>query len=150
MIRTVTLVLALALAACTEVQHQSENRALDLTLNAYANAIRWGDIQQMLPFVEPDTPTVKLSMFPAKVPPVPRLGPRPKTTLAAGYEAVTCAHDALHANGAQLKTPLPTFCDEYQTPSDGFIVSHVCQVEFTTEPLFGTNANVVYPLTPVT
>lgn len=55
MIRTVTLVLALALAACTEVQHQSENRALDLTLNAYANAIRWGDIQQMLPFVEPDT-----------------------------------------------------------------------------------------------
>ena len=55
MIRIVALLLALTLTACTEVQHQSENRALDLTLNAYANAIRWGDIQQALPFIEPDT-----------------------------------------------------------------------------------------------
>ena len=55
MMRTVTLVLALALTACTEVQHQSESRALELTLNAYANAIRWGDIQQVLPFVDPET-----------------------------------------------------------------------------------------------
>jgi len=54
MIRSVLIFLALALAGCTEMQHQSESRALELTLNAYANAVRWGDTQQMLAFVDPE------------------------------------------------------------------------------------------------
>jgi len=55
MIRSVLIFLALSLAGCTEMHHQTESRALELTLNAYANAIRWGDTQQMLAFVDPET-----------------------------------------------------------------------------------------------
>src|SRR2546423_15300509 len=54
MIRSVLIFLALSLAGCTEMQHQTESRALELTLNAYANAVRWGDTQQMLAFVDPE------------------------------------------------------------------------------------------------
>jgi hypothetical protein len=43
------------LAGCTAMTSQSESRALELTLNAYANAIRWGDINQAVPFVDPET-----------------------------------------------------------------------------------------------
>ncbi|MHB8447402.1 MAG: hypothetical protein ACYC7G_09870 [Rudaea sp.] len=43
------------LAGCASMTAQSESRALDLTLNAYANAIRWGDISQAIPFVDPKT-----------------------------------------------------------------------------------------------
>lgn len=43
------------LAGCTAMTSQSESRALELTLNAYANAIRWGDINQAIPFVDPQT-----------------------------------------------------------------------------------------------
>ena len=55
MTRLVLVLFSLALVACTGMTHQSESRALDLTLNAYANAIRWGDIQQALPFIDPET-----------------------------------------------------------------------------------------------
>jgi hypothetical protein len=54
--RTIVLSCSLALlAACTAITSQSESRALQLTLNAYANAIRWGDINQAIPFVDPET-----------------------------------------------------------------------------------------------
>jgi len=43
------------LAGCATMGSQSESRALELTLNAYANAIRWGDISQAIPFVDPET-----------------------------------------------------------------------------------------------
>lgn len=43
------------LAGCASMTAQSEGRALDLTLSAYANAIRWGDISQAIPFVDPET-----------------------------------------------------------------------------------------------
>lgn len=43
-----------ALTACASV-HESESRALETTLFAYGNALRWGDIQQALPFVDPET-----------------------------------------------------------------------------------------------
>ena len=55
MSRTILLGCLLALAGCTSMNHQTESRALELTLVAYANAIRWGDIQQALPFVDPET-----------------------------------------------------------------------------------------------
>ena len=43
------------ITGCTAVTHQSESRALDITLVAYGNAIRWGDLQQALPFIHPET-----------------------------------------------------------------------------------------------
>ena len=43
------------LCGCASMSTQSESRALELTLNAYANAIRWGDINQAIPFVDPET-----------------------------------------------------------------------------------------------
>jgi len=53
--RLIALLFAVALAGCGAVTHQSENRALETTLVAYGNAIRWGDIQQALPFVDAQT-----------------------------------------------------------------------------------------------
>ena len=54
--RTILLACGFALlAGCTSMTAQSESRALELTLNAYANAIRWGDINQAIPFVDPET-----------------------------------------------------------------------------------------------
>lgn len=43
------------LAGCAAMTSQSESRSLDLTLNAYANVIRWGDISQAIPFIDPET-----------------------------------------------------------------------------------------------
>ncbi|HSN01713.1 MAG TPA: hypothetical protein VLS52_11950 [Rudaea sp.] len=54
--RTILLVCGFVLlAGCAAMTAQSESRALELTLNAYANAIRWGDISQAIPFVDPET-----------------------------------------------------------------------------------------------
>ncbi|HEY7871174.1 MAG TPA: hypothetical protein VIC31_00460 [Rudaea sp.] len=54
--RTILLACGFALlAGCTAMTSQSESRALELTLNAYANAIRWGDINQAIPFIDPET-----------------------------------------------------------------------------------------------
>jgi hypothetical protein len=53
--RLIPSICVFVLAGCTSMNHQTENRALELTLNAYANAIRWGDTPQMLAFVDPDT-----------------------------------------------------------------------------------------------
>jgi hypothetical protein len=53
--RAIVLSCIVAIAGCTGMSHQSESRSLELTLNAYANAIRWGDIQQALPFVDAET-----------------------------------------------------------------------------------------------
>jgi hypothetical protein len=47
--------IAITLAGCASMTHQTEGRELDLTLMAYGNAIRWGDIQQALPFIDPET-----------------------------------------------------------------------------------------------
>jgi hypothetical protein len=53
--RSILLLGLVLLAGCSSMTHQSEGRALEVTLYAYANAIRWGDIQQALPFVDPET-----------------------------------------------------------------------------------------------
>ena len=54
--RTLAVFCGIALlSGCAAMNAQSESRALDLTLNAYANAIRWGDISQAIPFVDPET-----------------------------------------------------------------------------------------------
>jgi hypothetical protein len=45
----------LLLSGCAAMNSQSENRALQTTLAAYANAIRWGDISQAIPFIDPQT-----------------------------------------------------------------------------------------------
>jgi hypothetical protein len=56
MTRSIPLILALALCAgCGTMAAQSESRALETTLVAYANAIRWGDFSQALPFLDPET-----------------------------------------------------------------------------------------------
>ncbi len=54
--RPIGLICALSLlAGCASMSTQSESRSLELTLTAYANAIRWGDINQAVPFVDPQT-----------------------------------------------------------------------------------------------
>ena len=56
MLRTFPLCCVLALiTGCASVMQQSESRALETTLVAYGNAIRWGDLQQALPFIDPET-----------------------------------------------------------------------------------------------
>jgi hypothetical protein len=55
MSRLIPLFGLLALLGCTSMVHESEGRALEKTLFAYGNAIRWGDIQQALPFIDPET-----------------------------------------------------------------------------------------------
>jgi hypothetical protein len=56
MLRSIFLLLILALCAgCAAMSTQSEGRALETTLAAYANAIRWGDFEQALAFVDPET-----------------------------------------------------------------------------------------------
>jgi hypothetical protein len=49
-----TMFLALC-AGCSAMSTQSESRDLELTLAAYANAVRWGDFEQALAFVDKDT-----------------------------------------------------------------------------------------------
>ena len=56
MLRILPLCCALVLiAGCASMTHQSESRALETTLVAYGNAIRWGDLQQAIPFIDPET-----------------------------------------------------------------------------------------------
>ncbi len=56
MIRSLLLALVLvACAGCASMQAQSENNALQTTLIAYANAVRWGGWNQALAFVDPKT-----------------------------------------------------------------------------------------------
>lgn len=56
MLRIFPLCCVLALfAGCASVMHESESRALETTLVAYGNAIRWGDLQQAIPFIAPET-----------------------------------------------------------------------------------------------
>jgi hypothetical protein len=42
-------------AGCSTMTTQSESRALGTTLVAYANAVRWGDFEQALAFVDKET-----------------------------------------------------------------------------------------------
>jgi hypothetical protein len=42
-------------AGCSAMTTQSESRDLELTLVAYANAVRWGDFEQALAFVDKQT-----------------------------------------------------------------------------------------------
>ena len=54
--RTILLACGFALlAGGTAMTAQSEDRALELTRNAEANASRGGDISQAIPFVDPET-----------------------------------------------------------------------------------------------
>lgn len=53
-LRSCAIAALVLLSACTGITSQSESRALQLTLNAYANAIRWGDIDQAIPFLDPE------------------------------------------------------------------------------------------------
>ena len=56
MMRSIFLLPIFALGAgCAAMTTQSESRALETTLVAYANAIRWGDVEQALAFVDPET-----------------------------------------------------------------------------------------------
>lgn len=56
MMRSIFLLLILVLTAgCAAMSTQSESRALETTLVAYANAVRWGDFEQALAFVDPET-----------------------------------------------------------------------------------------------
>ena len=55
MSRLIPLFILCALTGCdSSMVHESEGRALEKTLFAYGNALRWGDIQQALPFVDPE------------------------------------------------------------------------------------------------
>jgi len=47
--------IAVAVSGCAAVNQQSKNNALETTLVAYANALRWGDIEQALPFIDAET-----------------------------------------------------------------------------------------------
>lgn len=56
MMRSIPPLLTLALCVgCSAMTTQSESRALETTLVAYANAIRWGDFEQALAFVDKET-----------------------------------------------------------------------------------------------
>jgi hypothetical protein len=56
MLRLILPTMFLALCAgCGTVSKQSENRTLETTLVAYANAVRWGDFEQALAFVDKET-----------------------------------------------------------------------------------------------
>jgi len=55
LIPMIVLLAPVAVSSCTSMVHESEARALEKTLFSYGNAIRWGDIQQALPFIDPET-----------------------------------------------------------------------------------------------
>jgi hypothetical protein len=56
MLRLIPPTMFLALCAgCGTMSTQSENRGLETTLVAYANAVRWGDFEQALAFVDKET-----------------------------------------------------------------------------------------------
>ena len=52
---TLSTVLVTLCAGCGTMSAQSESRALETTLVAYANAVRWGDFEQALAFVDKAT-----------------------------------------------------------------------------------------------
>jgi hypothetical protein len=55
MIRLIPALFALAACAgCAAMSAQSESRSLDTTLVAYANVVRWGDMSQAIPFLDPE------------------------------------------------------------------------------------------------
>ena len=56
MLRLIPSTMFLVLCAgCSTMTTQSESRALETTLVAYANAVRWGDFEQALAFVDKET-----------------------------------------------------------------------------------------------
>ena len=55
MLRRLFLLLLLLCAGCGEMSPQSRVDKLNTTLNAYANALRWGDFEQALKYVDPET-----------------------------------------------------------------------------------------------
>src|SRR5512141_2341031 len=56
MLRLIFSMMFFALCAgCSAMSTQSESRALETTLVAYANAVRWGDFEQALAFVDKAT-----------------------------------------------------------------------------------------------
>jgi len=46
--------LLLSLAGCGEMSPNSKADTLNVTLNAYANALRWGDFEQALKYIDAD------------------------------------------------------------------------------------------------
>ena len=56
MSRLIALLLLLLLCAgCGEISPNSKADVLNTTLNAYANALRWGDFEQAMTFIDADT-----------------------------------------------------------------------------------------------
>src|ERR1700736_3297444 len=56
MLRLISPTIFFALCSgCSAMTTQSESRALETTLVAYANAVRWGDFEQALAFVDKQT-----------------------------------------------------------------------------------------------
>ncbi len=55
LLRACPLLLCVFLAGCGAIASHSESEALTETLLAYGNVIRWGDFEQALTFVDPQT-----------------------------------------------------------------------------------------------
>ena len=53
MTRIWTILLALALGACGSAQTKSEADLLDATLKGYADAMRWGNVEEAIGFIDP-------------------------------------------------------------------------------------------------
>ncbi len=55
MMRSILILSAFALCAgCGSISTQSKGNALEATLLAYGNVVRWGDMSQALPFLDPE------------------------------------------------------------------------------------------------
>lgn len=55
MLRRLSFLLLLVCAGCGEMSPHSKLDMLNTTLNAYANALRWGDFEQATKYVDPET-----------------------------------------------------------------------------------------------